>query len=506
MNMHYLIWDVAFNVFKLSLEAREKFLKEYSFLQIITLSDGTIFKDGIVDYPKFRARVEHDSLDIVRYANDNFLTANKHVCDTYVHFESLIAYINNHLSYEERKQIYKDICEINFFDKSYNAWRVNLLKAFSDGLSLLDEDSRKVRESVVVEKFPVRKEMDEKDYLMMTLFALLSGGGIDKEEKKFFKNIDHHSFKKAVNREMLGHLRYLNRDIRLSPEEKEKILVICSTMVTCDGEISKKESVLFEFVMRELEVSNNSLQAVRQFSGMSIQDVLEGESCEVISLALYFSLNLASADNIIHDKEFQIIEKLIQLLYSNEGPNQSVMPFYLCRFIMLKHQILKTNKALLTLINSYIIDCGPSCLLDVLNVFELIESDQERIQDLRNYCMNYFGPSFNKKVKCSLNTLITMAIFVTRENSSESWQLKLRDKLKEFSLDLSEELVLNSLSYILDVVILDGHVELLEDDFFIEICCKKNISDEMIRREIFLSSYRNCDYIKISNFLNYASF
>lgn len=505
MNIKYLIWDVAFNVFKMSLESREKFLKQYSFNQKIILRDGTVFKDGVFDYPKFRKSVELDSLDVIRFTNDHFITANKHICDTYIYFELLTYFIDKKISYESKVEIYRDLCEINFFDNSYNAWRADLLKAFSDALRLEESDIRSVKEEVVKSLFPNRKEMERQDYLMMTLFALLSGGEIDKSERDYFHTIQKEKWRRESDIGMTKYLNYLNRKIDLTKAEKEKILVICSTMVTCDGEINKKESVLFEFVMKELELSNNSLQSVRQFSGMSIQDVLRGESDEVISLALYFSLNLASADNVIHLKELQIIGKLLNLLDNGKSVKNGSALFYLCRFITLKYQVLKNNKALINLINSHIIDCGADLVLEAVALSEFTE-DGEKVKLLKSYVANYLGPNFNKVSASSEDLLFSLCMYITEEKAPVLWQRKLRSKLKEIALNFSEVIVLDSLSYILDIVILDGHVELLEDDFFIEMCCKKNISDEMIRKEIYLSSYRNNDYIKISSFLNYASF
>ncbi|EQC49177.1 hypothetical protein M899_0814 [Bacteriovorax sp. BSW11_IV] len=505
MNIDHLVWDMAFHALKIPLEAREKYLREKSYKEDILLSNGTLFKNGVSEYPKFRTCVEADSLALIKYANDHFFVANRNSLDSYIHFETVLFYINKEVTSEKKEKIFTDVCEILLVDESYNSWRIKLLNEYSRGLGLSEKRIKQIKEEVLLYKYPKRANIRQTDYFLMTMFAILSGGSIDKDERAFFATLETTSLQRRVSKDLMLYLDYANKELDFTEGQKEKIMAICSTVVTCDGEISKKETAFFEFVMKELSISVHSMQVVRQYSGMGIHDILKNEDPSVISFCLYFALTMACADGVIHEKEYTIACRLFELLEGLETTQKELSVLLLCRFVVLKHQILGTNKALLTKINDFIIKEGVHTFQRALYVMSLTETE-DRFDILKKYQEHQLSKKFAWDEEIDDELLLSFCLYMTKKEAPVPWQQKIKNDLLKLSSTMNVDDVKRGLSFILDMVIFDGHVEVLEDDAFIDLCCKNNISDDYVRREIFLSSYRNSDQIKISSYLNYGAF
>ncbi|MDD0851868.1 hypothetical protein HBN50_02120 [Halobacteriovorax sp. GB3] len=508
--IRFLLWDMAFNLFKIDIKERHRYLIEKSKKMTIDLGRGVIFKYGKADYVRFREQVENFSLDIIAWSHSENLRFHAYKNDTYIPFLMVMEYAKK--TNLDCHSVFKEILEISLWDKSYNTWRVPIVNSFESKLLIPKKESIEIKKDVLNEFHYVREDYsDEFSFFMAMATALLAEGKVDKKEKEVIQYLfcDHLKSLKSSVKGQLNYLHYITGRHQLSKDEQEKVMAFCSTLITCDGEISKKEVALFEIFQKEFQLGHEDLKNIKQYSGMSIEDIFYGSSPKLISYALYFGLLIIASDDKIHEKELSLIKKVHTIWQcSKKDRNDEVFHALLwVRFIAKRgielpkfYQIIKDS----LFVNEDIFNTARDFLL----LLDEGEGDKRRLWSkfllkTQKYLPRTYEVQRDYK---TYNELLSFCTFALEYPLKEKMMGLIKKQVKEVLYQLDQSDIEKYLSVVFDMVLLDGKVELLEDQFVIDLCCHYDISDEHFRRELFFSSFIHSSQMVISEFINYSLF
>lgn len=484
----FTLLDISMDHFQVSLLVRDKFL---AFLvDFFELGEEVVKKWSYVgkgiDYHTFKTWVAKDN----RF-NSSSREWPSFSTDIKVHYHPLENVLSRVLenSYEDLLHLYEALSLLVLFDKKCLIPRISYLNWIGECLELEKGDCEIIRESILM-NFELSFEQNELNdhskyeiYLSGMNMAYLSDELIDDHEMNFLDELSSRlGMENSIPHDLyFGYLNQKLSDLKtLEPYSLHKISAILLSLIGCDSSIDESEVSWFRKYL-----SPSDLECVRKYLCSDITKLIQGLSCDYRMLCYILGLEVSMADKKFHENEKYWLNELIESLSSDYIMSDEIFYIYLSVVEKNLTSAYKYNSFFLRPLEFYHSCVKKPCKSWKMSQF--IFSKRVKSQELFQFL---FEEDFLIRESDQLSFLIEFSatIMSYKQNKIVSKNFNTLSKAllnKDLSASYRELLI----SELLKISLLDGTIDHLEEDYLRGLQFKFNLSERMMHRVVFFTSF-----------------
>ncbi|OUR97895.1 hypothetical protein A9Q84_06780 [Halobacteriovorax marinus] len=480
--------DLSMDHFQINESVREKYLTYLisSFhLEMDIIKKWSCVGKGI-DYHTFKTWIAKDNR--FNRTTRKWPKLEQRITSHYHHTENVLEKMVEN-SYEDLLLFYEALSLLALFDKKCLMPRISFINWVADCLRLERGDCEIIRENILNDfelsfsHGELSKQAKNEVFLSGMNMAHISDELIDNNEIVFLEQLaKRFALAKSINHDL--YFSYLSKNLAkgksIESYSLHKISAVLLNLIGCDSSIDQSEVKWFKKYL-----SLPEKMSVRKYLSSDISKVIMGLSNEQRMLCYILGLELSMTDQEFHENEKFWLEKILKGLDTKYEISNDLFYIYLSVVEAHLNEAFRYDSFFLKPLEFFKGNRAKLC--KNWQISQILFSKKVKTSELFNFL---FEEDFIMQQQDQYNFLIEFSetIMHYKHDSIVSGNFH---TLSSSLLTHSEEVLYSELllSELLKISLLDGQLEQLEEEYLRSLQHKLEVSDRMMHRVVFYTSF-----------------